>query len=310
MTGSTLIRPIRSSDPAAVEALYAACMAVEPGIGPVTAEHWSRTVALPQFRGGRDFLAVERDGRLVALAESARRGDEARRVRHLKLVVDPAHRRRGLATALLRAVLDQDAGEAPTTLQGNVPSRWMAGMAFLARHGFARVESEVAMRFEGPLPTVAAPAGVDLIRMAAPDVDAARIAEIHNAAFRDDAGFAWQTPDDARRHVGEGHLWVARLAGELVGYALVEPEAGLAWLETVAVDPASRGRGVGTALVVKALRDSGVGEGRGAGLSVSSRNGAAIRLYGRLGFVQTSEKGKYAASRDDLLARLTSSPPG
>jgi ribosomal protein S18 acetylase RimI-like enzyme len=37
---------------------------------------------------------------------------------------------------------------------------------------------------------------------------------------------------------------------------------------------------------------------------VSSANPRALRLYERLGFVRGREKGKYAASRDDLLTRL------
>ncbi len=302
------LRPVRPADPSAVEALYRACTAVEPGIGPVTAADWSRTVALPQFRGGRDFLVAERDGHLVGLAESSPRGDDARRVRHLKLVVDPAHRRLGVATALLRAVLEQDAGDGPMTVQADVPAGWAAGLAFLARYGFAQVESEVAMRAEAPLPTVAEPAGVALVRPAIADGHADRLAAIHNAAFRDDAGFASHTPADALRHAAGGTLWLAVVAGEVVGYALVESDPDLGWLEVVAVDPAHRGRGIGAALVARALLADGVGPGRAAGLTVSSRNGAALRLYGRLGFQRRAETGTYAARRADLLARLLPPP--
>lgn len=135
-----------------------------------------------------------------------------------------------------------------------------------------------------------------------------RLAAIHNAAFHEDAGFARLTAADALRHAGAGHLWVALLAGEVVGYALVESEPGLGWLEVVAVDPGHRGHGIGAALVVRALLSDGVGPGRAAGLSVSSTNGAALRLYERLGFRRRAETGKYAASRADLLARLPPAP--
>ena len=279
-------------------------MAVEAGIGPVTAEDWSRAITLPQFSGGRDFLVAERDGRVVGLGESSRRGHDGRRVRHLKLVVDPTFRRIGIATALLCAVLAQDRDDAPVAVQGNAPSHWTAGLAFLQRYGFACVQSEIKMRCETPLPVFPVPAGIEVARAAPSAVGTARLADLHNAAFRDDAGFSRQTPDDAARQVEDGHLWVARLAGDVVGYALVDTEPALIWLETVAVDPALQGRGIGTALIAEALRGEGVGAGRAGGLSVSSVNGAAVRIYGRLGFESRSEVGKYAAVRTDLLARI------
>lgn len=47
----------------------------------------------------------------------------------------------------------------------------------------------------------------------------------------------------------DGRLWVAELAGEVVGYALALDASGLAHLEQVSVVPEAGGRGIGAALV-------------------------------------------------------------
>ena len=73
----------------------------------------------------------------------------------------------------------------------------------------------------------------------------------------------------------------------IVGYALGAPalEPGVGWILSAAVDPAARGRGIGAALaewLIGRLQDADL---RQILLTVHPENGAAVRLYRRLGFV-------------------------
>ncbi len=105
------VRPLRPDDAEAVSALYGACIATEPGIGPVSAATWSDTIRLPQFGGGRDFLIAFEGGVRVGLAESSLRDTGPRPSRMIKILVRPSRRRTGIGSALLRAVLEQGPAE-------------------------------------------------------------------------------------------------------------------------------------------------------------------------------------------------------
>ena len=306
---SMSIRPLRPDDTGGIVALYAACMATEPNIGPITATGWTRTIALPQFGGGRDFLVAQDGDKLVGVAESSFRDQGHRLMRNLKIVVDPAIRRRGLGMALLRAVLAQPPADGSLTLQANVWGDWTAGLGFLQRFGFVQVESEIFMRCRALRPTAEAPAGLVIRRAAEVDPVLACVVEIHNAAYAGDAGFARVDVAGMRAALADVQLWLAERGGEILAFAELESDDGKSWLESLAGAPAHQGRGVGAALATRAFLTDGVaveggGEGRPAGLSVSSAYPRALRLYERLGFAKGREKGKFAASREDLLARL------
>lgn len=185
-------------------------------------------------------------------------------MRNLKLVVDPAVQRRGLGTVLLRAVLAQAPEAGPLTLQASMWAGWAAGVVPLA----------------------------------------GRLAEIHNTAYGGDAGFSRFDAEAILSSLADALLWVAERDGAVVAFAAIESDDEVSWLESLAVDPAHQGRGIGGLLASRASLGDGVGEGRLAGLSVSSANPRALRLYERLGFVRGRERGKYAAARGDLLARF------
>jgi ribosomal-protein-alanine N-acetyltransferase len=80
-------------------------------------------------------------------------------------------------------------------------------------------------------------------------------------------------------------LWVARSAGQPLGFALVHPRgvAGSPYLASIAVGEAARGQGVGArllAFVEERFRPAS----RHFFLCVSSFNAGARRLYERLGY--------------------------
>ena len=117
------------------------------------------------------------------------------------------------------------------------------------------------------------------------DTDADRIAEVHLASRRA-AAPAMPPPvhSDAEvrswlsERVRRDDVWVAELAGQVVGYARASPD----WLDDLYVDPGHAGRGVGTALldVVKAVRPHGFA------LWVFETNHPARRFYAGRGLVE------------------------
>lgn len=80
-------------------------------------------------------------------------------------------------------------------------------------------------------------------------------------------------------------MWVARAAGEPLGFALVHPRgvAGSPYLASIAVAGAARGRGVGGRLLAF-VEDRFRPEARHFFLCVSSFNAGARRLYERSGY--------------------------
>ena len=300
------IRRMRAEDADGIAALYAACAGMHDGVPKITAQSWAKDVALPQFGYGRDYLVVATDeAELIGLAESSLRDQGVRRYRHLRFWVHPAHRRIGVGTALLRAVLDQGPAEGALRLGGNIPAGWGAGLAFAERFGFERIEFESKMRCSALLRVRDAPPDVSI----GPATDVAalapRIAAIHDEAFADDAGFTPTTANDMRRILDGMDLWTASVADETVGYALIEPDDKGGTFETLAVVPEQRGRGIGAALAFRALDALRLGGDRTADLGVSSMNPGARRIYERLGFVLRHDVGRYATTRDHLVSRLT-----
>jgi len=102
--------------------------------------------------------------------------------------------------------------------------------------------------------------------------------------------------------------WIAEEANAMVGFGVVEWTPSIrglsAYIQTIEVLPASRGRGMGRELLER-LECSA----RGAGavtlwLHVDATNARAIRLYDAHGFLPVGEeKNYYAPGRDALLYR-------
>lgn len=100
----------------------------------------------------------------------------------------------------------------------------------------------------------------------------------------------WSGPGDVedrwrRRLRGVALNLLADLDGQTVGMASASmPEDGTAEILSMWVAPQARGRGVGDALVVAALRWIRANGGLRAALDVREANGPAIALYRRHGF--------------------------
>ncbi|HEY8297415.1 MAG TPA: GNAT family N-acetyltransferase [Candidatus Baltobacteraceae bacterium] len=69
-------------------------------------------------------------------------------------------------------------------------------------------------------------------------------------------------------------------AGDVAGYVLLDLDADPVRLRSIAVHPRHRGSGYGSALVRRAIQETG----QELELLVEENNAAAMRLYARLGF--------------------------
>jgi ribosomal protein S18 acetylase RimI-like enzyme len=193
-------------------------------------------------------------------------------------------------TSAAVALLDAALTELPPTvirheMSGDVANHRLADLA--ASRGWAATEPNHVLLAERDV-VAAWPAGGDdqsaALRSAASD-DVGAIAVLHDAEFPD-------TYADASRLV-DGQLDGTRVVlvaedehGAVVGYAAGEVhEDGEGFIDFVAVDPASRGRGAGRQLVVaitrRLLDRSTLGR---VCLTVQDHRTPARTLYERLGF--------------------------
>ncbi|HEY6056000.1 MAG TPA: GNAT family N-acetyltransferase [Gaiellaceae bacterium] len=209
-------------------------------------------------------------------------------------------RRRGVGSALYRALSEDAAGHGRSELYVVAPEEDEGTLAYLGRRGFRRVleMQEVALDLAAP-PRDELPLAQGL-RLAAigPELDRA----VYDAALEVEAGLevgegesmAPRDFDDWRRRQLPAHvrrdLSFAALDGDVVaGYAILEQEDdGIGDHAMTGVRPAYRGRGIASALKsaqAAAARAAGFRELRGANVVT---NAAMRHVNAKLGYRQTS----------------------
>ena len=298
------VAALRDEDTDEIVALYDRATVAEPGIGPVPHEVWQRFVRLPQNLDGGDFRVVRDGQRLVAVAESSLRSQGKHAVRFCKFVVDPAFRRRGIATVLLAELLKIDEPSGNLSFQFLASSTWTAALEFLKAFGFSQIESEIRMECSHLRRLSGMPSAVSPERVTNPSSCATEVALIHNAAYRDDVAFRPFTAEEMARSLEGCELWIVREGSRVVAFCCLEVGEKPVWLDSIAVAPDYQGRGLGTALAYRALQEAKVDADRPARLNVSSRNPRAISVYKRLGFSQCSERVRFSALRNGLAAAV------
>jgi ribosomal-protein-alanine N-acetyltransferase len=130
--------------------------------------------------------------------------------------------------------------------------------------------------------------------------DLTRIVEIERASFGKDAWPA-QLFVEYWRESPELFL-IAKQGRRIAGYSIARTSWRGAELESIAVDPRHRGRGIAQALLDATVARLGTATLR---LMVSTANTAALRFYRQYGFVRTRlVKRYYGAGRDAWRMRL------
>lgn len=123
--------------------------------------------------------------------------------------------------------------------------------------------------------------------------DAEAIARLHATGFYR----GWPREDFAAYIAGpDTPIYVACDARRrIAGFAMLRLAADEAELITIAVDPKWRNKGVAMALLRAVLEDLRMTPARRLFLEVAADNQAALRLYGKLGFIKVSERQGYYA---------------
>jgi ribosomal-protein-alanine N-acetyltransferase len=100
-----------------------------------------------------------------------------------------------------------------------------------------------------------------------------------------------ESPDSA--------TWIVEEDAELIGFSIAEWPAGqresVAYIQTLEVHPAFRGRGIGAELLVRAEESARAAGAHIIALHVDIENAAAIRLYESRGYARQGREEHYYA---------------
>ncbi|MFC3687737.1 GNAT family N-acetyltransferase [Aquipuribacter hungaricus] len=264
-------------------------------------------------------VAEDDDGRVLAYGAVLRRPGQVRtRQAMLPGRVHPAVRGRGVGRALLawQAARGEEllaapaSADVPRMLRAWVEDHLEDRVRLLRAAGFTPRRFSAIMGRDGSVPVAPTPLppGVELRRMSAGTAGAAlqeRVRQAHNEAFADHWGSEPIEAADWRRYCVDGpgcrpDLSFAAVdgTGAVVGYLVSgtyeqdwEPQGYTeGWTDLLGVAPAFRGRGLGRALLARALqayREDGLER---AGLGVDVDNPGALALYVDLGYVERSRE--------------------
>lgn len=194
-------------------------------------------------------------------------------------MVDPAHRRRGIAGGLLEGALAAVAGADKESVLVICEDASPVALEWMRRRDATMDQSELRMmlRLRG---APSSPTGATSLRSAT-RADRAGLVRLLSDGFPESAAFI-QTRL-AERPADEETL-MAYEGGSLVGTTRLVSTARRTMIYGFVIDRALRGRGHGRSMmraVLGWLRDRGISE---VGLEVEPGNVAAVRLYAGFGF--------------------------
>lgn len=292
-----MFRPYRNEDLEAVTALLRADEERSTGrpsrIGTDDLRAWLAGVTL-----ATDTWLAEEDGRPAAFGWHELNADVAFSVG----VVDPAHRGRGLGTALVRRAIDRAREAGAARLHYAALADDADAPRLFEAHGLREVRRfyDMAIELEGPPPSPSLPDGLVLDRFRGPE-EAQAFHHALDEAFQDHwehHGRSWEEWWERQTSMPDHDptLWfVVRDAGEIAATARNDPHRnGGGWVGALGVRRAWRGRGLAKALL---LHTFGEFHRRGVNrvsLGVDAENpSGATHLYERVGMVKELEQVVY-----------------
>ncbi len=295
-------RSLQPVDVGAITALADTCLAADGGLLLGATDAYIREHYLPA-RSGSSIGAFERDGQLVACAamRPAHTANEYRTT--IVGQVHPDHRRRGFGTFLLR----WSTAEAGRLLAACPPDRAHVlqlttemlteeAARLFVRHGFTQQFAEDVMRRDlaDPFPDILLPSDIRFATWAPALVD--QFFAVYQATFRERPGYpAWsqekwmdwlETDDDTFRP----ELSLLATHEDLLAGFIVCADS---WIVQMGVHPDRRERGIGSALVIEALKRFRAAGGDHMLLDVNVNNPSAARVYTRLGFERVGRRARY-----------------
>jgi mycothiol synthase len=293
-------RALHPTDQGAITAISAACQSADGGQAMVGAQSYVQAPAA-DISPRATIGAFTADGQLSACA--AIWHEQALEYVNVIGQVHPGQRGRGIGTFLLRwsiaqarALLAAAAPDRPRALRLSTEALTPVAERLYQRFGFTQQFAEDVMRrdLQLALPDAPFPPGVALDEWT--PALAGQFYEAYQAAFRERPGFPiwsaaeqwieWATGDDGF-HPQMSLL--ARDGGQPVGFIVCDD----AWIVQVGTHPAWRGRGLGAALVVEALRRFKAAGAEHVTLDVNVNNPTAARLYAWLGFQVVGRRARY-----------------
>jgi mycothiol synthase len=288
---------LRQTDQDAITVLSSACQHADGGQALIAADAYLREGA-----AGATLGAFDMGGRLAACAAVWPEQTQQEARANILGQVHPDDRGRGLGTFLLSwsiaqagALLADTAVDRPRVLRVTTEALTPAAERLYERHGFTQQFAEDVMRrdLHLALPDAPFPPGLTLATWT--PALASQFFEAYQQAFRERPGFPgwsaeqwidWATGDDGFHP--EMSL-LARDGEQPVGFIVCDD----AWIVQVGTHPAWRGRGLGAALVVEALRRFQAAGAEHVTLDVNVNNPGAARVYAWLGFGVVGRRARY-----------------
>jgi len=204
--------------------------------------------------------------------------------------------RKGLGNAILAwgeraslAALDEQGFAGTVVLAANCDSPGIGAVALYEARGLALAvaEDEMARRLSD-LPAGELPG--DFTVLAWDEMSAPLFHHCYDAAFRTRPGFPgweearWREAFASGEEFRPGLSFVVCDGPEPVAYAVCWVEGESGWVTQMGVRPEARGKGLGAAMLSRALGQFAVAGLEEAVLEVATNNREAQRLYERLGF--------------------------
>ncbi|MGH3424561.1 MAG: mycothiol synthase [Nocardioidaceae bacterium] len=243
-------------------------------------------------------LALGPDGTPCGYLLADVSGDDAV---HAECVVAPTARRRGVATAMLRAFLDgrpaESGGHVPPPLQVWAHGGLPGAAELAARLGFDAARTLLRLSLvlpEDGVPAPELPAGVT-IRPFVPGQDDAAVLALNAEAFASHPEQGAMDRRDLRQRVESdwfdpAGFFLAERDGDLVGFhwTKVHAHEGAGEVYVLGVAPQAQGLGLGSVLTQVGLRHLAEQGLRTVMLYVEGDNAPALAVYRRQGFTEAA----------------------